>query len=726
MDNLFEIKIYLKTQKEDNEEEDEDDENDENIGSFLLDLSKLLSKESKITEKIYFSGNINLYFSENSKVKNPCMKMSANISLIKSESEKNEFLNFYKNTNELINSDFINLYELIKNQKIFEKENQKILRKKNLKKIKKRLINLLGKETFEFIDLNLISLFDEEGNFIFMKFLNFLKVFLLDFDLLSELLDDENLSFCGNLIKFGKLKIKKNLSNDIDKYLFNANELAKILKIKLKKELNININENENLYFNSNLNYENYNENENNINNLKKVKIPYLDILNFTKKVQFYLRKNLSLNFYFGENPYENNNYDNNNIRNSNNKEIIDVFDFIFLVYNLEKINQTIIFNRNNAIFDINNYNNLNLNKEESESITLNEEDNNNKEMKIDKDKNKNKNILDIYSIKFNIISAKHLIILEEALNSKPNPYFIFEYNKENFISNFENYTYNPSWNQIIEYDLKCPIDNISNDNNNKNTLNFLKEKIEENINIKFFSKKIQENQTLLENISYNLKDNYNINDINNNNNKDDYIGETNLSLKDILINNYYNNNFDGYFYILNKSDSIVGQIYLNIFFDRKFMEKFNEIRNQFYNNNNNSIYSNNINNKKNEIFDYKISTKNNLLVKGNYIGNNNNNNENLNLNLNSNLNKFELTKRFNFETNQFNSHFDETLLKKSEKIIQKNQINQNEKQGEGENYIFNKNNIYNFNNLNKNINLEEENSENLWNIIKENEVRNK
>jgi hypothetical protein len=134
------------------------------------------------------------------------------------------------------------------------------------------------------------------------------------------------------------------------------------------------------------------------------------------------------------------------------------------------------------------------------------------------------------------------------------------------------------------------------------------------------------------------------------------------------------------------------------------------------------TIYSNSntfVNNNRNEILDYKISTRNNLLVKGNNCDVNNVNDVN-------NNNNYQLTKKFNFETNQFNSHFEETILKKPEKNIQEQKrIHKNYKENNKENYKENNYIINNNNNNNYiNQNLDEENSENLWNIIKENEVR--
>jgi len=83
---LFEIKFYLKSE----------DDNDINIGSFILDLSKLLSIESKINEKFYFSKNANVNLYENSNALFDGVKLATDFMLIKSDYEKSEFMQFYE------------------------------------------------------------------------------------------------------------------------------------------------------------------------------------------------------------------------------------------------------------------------------------------------------------------------------------------------------------------------------------------------------------------------------------------------------------------------------------------------------------------------------------------------------------------------------------------------------------------------------------------------------
>lgn len=104
-DNLFEIKFYLKSE----------DDNDINIGSFILDISKLLSIESKINEKIYFSKNANVNLFENSNALLDGVKLATNFSLIKSDYEKSDFLQFYESMRNI----FLNNFSVIQSNLIW-------------------------------------------------------------------------------------------------------------------------------------------------------------------------------------------------------------------------------------------------------------------------------------------------------------------------------------------------------------------------------------------------------------------------------------------------------------------------------------------------------------------------------------------------------------------------------------------------------------------------------
>lgn len=94
-----------------------EDDNDINVGSFILDISKLLANESKINDKIYFSKNANVNLYENSNMLFDGVKLASSFSLIKSEYEKTEFIEFY----ESIQNVFMNNFSVIQ-KNLFENQ----------------------------------------------------------------------------------------------------------------------------------------------------------------------------------------------------------------------------------------------------------------------------------------------------------------------------------------------------------------------------------------------------------------------------------------------------------------------------------------------------------------------------------------------------------------------------------------------------------------------------
>lgn len=105
-----------------------EDDNDINIGSFILDISKLLSIDSKINDKIYFSKNINISLYENSNNLFDGVKLGTNFSLIKSDFEKSEFLQFYENMQTI----FLNNFATIQNNLTINRVNSKQSQNENL------------------------------------------------------------------------------------------------------------------------------------------------------------------------------------------------------------------------------------------------------------------------------------------------------------------------------------------------------------------------------------------------------------------------------------------------------------------------------------------------------------------------------------------------------------------------------------------------------------------
>ncbi len=76
-----------------------------------MDISKLLSNESKINDKIYFSKIINVSLYENSNILFDGVKLATNFSLVKSTYEKPEFLQFYENMQNI----FLNNFSIFQN-----------------------------------------------------------------------------------------------------------------------------------------------------------------------------------------------------------------------------------------------------------------------------------------------------------------------------------------------------------------------------------------------------------------------------------------------------------------------------------------------------------------------------------------------------------------------------------------------------------------------------------
>jgi len=82
-----------------------------------LDISKLLAIESKINDKIYFSKNANVNLYENSNILFDGVKLATSFSLIKSEYEKTDFIEFYEN----IQNIFMNNFSVIQ-KNLFENQ----------------------------------------------------------------------------------------------------------------------------------------------------------------------------------------------------------------------------------------------------------------------------------------------------------------------------------------------------------------------------------------------------------------------------------------------------------------------------------------------------------------------------------------------------------------------------------------------------------------------------
>lgn len=194
------------------------------------------------------------------------------------------------------------------------------------------------------------------------------------------------------------------------------------------------------------------------------------------------------------------------------------------------------------------------------------------------------------------MLSGSNLTIIDKPLSFKPNSYFIFNWGNETVQSNVIFASSNPDWKQEIE--IKIPIKDDLNTLDNKNQ--FI-ENLYINLGITVFSKifrkeeleNFKENQlSIINNSFYDQGDSSmnpfsTVNNFNSNFLKDDFIGETNISIYDILTNfkdsygfdNKNNYTHDGFYHIYNRQDNIVGQIHLEILFDEYVIKLFRELK---------------------------------------------------------------------------------------------------------------------------------------------------
>lgn len=586
------------------------------------------------------------------------------------------------------------------------------------------------------------------------------KLFTNGILITNQICKQENLILIENIKNYSKLKLKKKLINDRNKYIFDIFELSKILKIKIPNSDNdTNLND-----YNIKGHHENFNHNKNNQGDIentliqqkkkkssadfkyiskfsnfdmlnRKIKLPAEDTMLFLKNFKRYLNDGVTNSFAITENPaYE-----------KANTDIIDLLDFIIEIYRLEKTLNTPMLHSNNNNNDENNP--LPLDAENVSTSELNTEIDNNNKINYEKNKDlitieeKNfveedkKDLINYSTVKFNVVSGTNLIILDKPLSFKPNSYFVFNWgSEETYTSNAIIHTSNPDWLQEIE--VKIPLNKINS--NKANEESFLADKLTKNVSITVFSKQIpneelqklmvESNQNTnicyLNNVSSQefLSDKNIINPfatVNNLNpslmHRDEFIGETNISLFDILLNlleernchyNNYSNTFDfthdGFYHIYNRKDNIVGQIHFKVCFEENLILAFKEILSS----QNNIDY--NLNYKPSKIaivnkkftsaasgFDYSKS--------GNLVGNFDSNikiNTVYDINNKNSLNNFLPYS----ENKMINSDFNK----------KNNDNNNNDYNYES----FNRNKLFN-----KQINLEELDNELLWKKIKENEV---
>ncbi len=488
-------------------------------------------------------------------------------------------------------------------------ENNRNLKNNNLlkqKKFKKLFKRLLGKDLYESIDLHLINLEDKSGNLEYKNIKDLSKLFTNGISINSPICNENNLYMIENIKNFSKLKLKKKLFSDKYKYIFDIFEISKILKVKISNENNFDRNYNNyNNYEDSQINHlgkESYGDLKliskfsNFNNNPKKFKLPAEEIMLFLRKFSSYMNESITISFSISE----------NHANDKKTSVLIDLLDFILEVY---RLNTLFSFNSYKHNLEENNIRNNNIAIEDNISTSeLNNNDqkinntSNDKLHNLDNQiqNNKNKDYL-ISSIKFNIISGSNLIILDKPLSFKPNSYFVFNYgSEETFISNAILQASNPEWQQEIE--IKIP---IKTDLNNIEDKNFLIEHLSKNISVTIFSKNIPSEE--IEKLIQSNSNQFNLNNIITNNvssqeilsnkniinpfatinnlnpnliSRDEFIGETNIGLFEILKNlvndsfSFYNNMFvhEGFYHMYNRKDNIVGQIKIKIFFEENLV----------------------------------------------------------------------------------------------------------------------------------------------------------
>jgi hypothetical protein len=231
MENIFEIKLYFH-------------EDNEHIGSFMIDLSKILSPQCKLTntnntynQNIFHSGmcNINYYDIDNKKIEN--LKLCMSLSLLKSDLSLSQFSKFFNNCLSLFNNK--DNIDLLKNSK------DEI--EKNFKNILEKISEKDDKVNYEYIDLHLFPLEDDNGELLIENMNKFIFMFS-NINHNSQIFD--HLELINNFFynhNERKLNLKKGLSNKgyiitkekiVSNNLFNNDneEMKKIVEIFSQEE----------------------------------------------------------------------------------------------------------------------------------------------------------------------------------------------------------------------------------------------------------------------------------------------------------------------------------------------------------------------------------------------------------------------------------------------------------------------------------------------------------
>lgn len=379
MENIFEIKLYLH-------------EDNEHIGSFMIDLSKILLPKFKLTNhyhennfnfnstshNIFHSGICSIHYYDIDSKKIEDFKLCLNLSFIKSDLSLSQFSNFFNNCSTVFNDkqnlDFLRYSKNFENEKTenIEKieKNSEIEMKKNFKVLFEKISEKDNKVNYEYIDLHLFPLEDDNGELLIDNLVKFIFMFS-NINLNSQIY--EYIDIINNFFYNGserKLNLKKNKGFIINKEKIASNNLFNIYNEEMKKLVDI-----------------------------------------FCQEVN---------NTQFG--IYTQNNQEDN---------CIDIFDFLFHLYKFANINlesQSIYGSGNGYGYGFNpnsKYSNqrgiLRSNSQPSSTLTI------------------------------FIYSASNLTIENSSFSFKPNSYFTLQWGDDNFTSEVVIKSSHPSWNQKLE-----------------------------------------------------------------------------------------------------------------------------------------------------------------------------------------------------------------------------------------------------------------------------------
>ena len=689
-EGIFEIKMYQ-------------NEYSNCLGSFYIDLNKLINSKF-YSENILYSGNNILNLIDENSNKYLQAKIELNIGIFKLNSElinnnNFDYSLFYQN---LFRKDFseslINNFIQINDFNDINVENAN------------KIFFFNEQNMFNFINENVIDLFDVKGNVDLNEFKKIFNLITkLNFDIFNY---------------YNNNNIKNNIENIFEYYLSNNvtnfdNEDLNILNYLKNRKNNISLNINNNninnndfdkisfcmflfdyeMFFNKNFIYSLKNNNNNNnfltsnINIKSYSKIMYVSIISGLNIVKPNSELNERPNCYFIL-EFDDKNYRSDIVMNTSqpnfNEDLeikINAEEYINKLNSLPIIINLFSFNENDNIFNENNIFNNNFNDVFIGRCEIFPH-------KLFPFLNDNNEIEDF----FHIVNENGKVSGQLNVKIKFDPEVINSMTNKSINNNFNSINYN-LFNNNYSFLNKRELNQIQN--NKYNTMNldynnnfynenddeYLKNKLIEamntcdNLTLELKKKTMQNTNFNFQNFNSNFYDNFNNSNFNNNNNQFNFSNlnnnNNNFNNSNLILNNNYNNNNN-----INFNNSNIS----------------NNNNNNFYDNNNNNYNNNNFNNS-------NFNNSNNNLNNSNNSNNNNNNlenksnsnifsltNENINNSLltEQNKNKIFLNDSLNNNNSNKNSFYsdskeisqnkkinfkniDKKLLNRIEKIIKKN-----------------------------------------------------